>query len=122
MNRGLDDWHAGRVGDAVDGAETNRVLCVGPLPADQFDIPSARHITFAEVEGAVQCEMPDLVMSPLFAHHFDCVDLARLLRSVQYRGRYRVYANVPRPDIVRDEVRALAPQLDFDIVTTTSTF
>ena len=59
---------------------------------------------------------PDVVLSPLFGAQFDAMDLASRLQTVGYRGRYRALAkSLPKPAIVRREVAAVAPDIDFDI-------
>lgn len=60
---------------------------------------------------------PDLLLSRLFWSTGDALETARLLSALEYRGRYRaVVPPLPRPDIVRDEVRRIAPGLDFDLL------
>ena len=61
--------------------------------------------------------VPRLILSPLLARNFDCVDLAQLLWSLGYDGRYRaIDAGLPDPALIVREVRQLVPTLDFDIV------
>ena len=60
---------------------------------------------------------PGLVLSPVVAPTFDCIDVALLLKGLGYRGSYRALSvPLPNPDIVRREIRALCPDLDFDVV------
>lgn len=60
---------------------------------------------------------PDIVLSPLVDTGFDCVDLARRLCDLGYAGRYRVAAAaLPNPELIRREVAAACPGLDFGLV------
>ncbi len=60
---------------------------------------------------------PDMVLSPLVSEAFDCFDLAHALTGAGFRGRYRAAAaHIPDPGLVRREIRASFPGLDFDII------
>ncbi|MFN3662436.1 MAG: hypothetical protein ACK4TM_06775 [Yoonia sp.] len=60
---------------------------------------------------------PGLVLSPLMADGFDAIDVAERLQAAGFAGRYRVLADaLPDPDLIRREIRALAPALDFDLL------
>jgi hypothetical protein len=60
---------------------------------------------------------PDLVLSPLLSGGFDAVDVAEKLNAARFRGMYRVVAdNLPDADIIRGDIRAAAPDLDFDLL------
>ncbi|WP_019953690.1 hypothetical protein [Yoonia vestfoldensis] len=60
---------------------------------------------------------PDLVLSPLVSDGFDAFDVAEKLGAVQFRGMYRVVANdLPDAEIIRRDIRAAAPNLDFDLL------
>lgn len=68
----------------------------------------------AEVLDALQ---PEIILSPLFCHEFDVVDVATRLRELGFKGRYRaIWQTVPNAAIISTEVRGHAPGLDFDIV------
>jgi hypothetical protein len=75
--------------------------------------------TFEELdEGILAIHEPDIVVSPVMTRGFDCIDVAKLLTDLGYRGAYRsVTPGLPNPEIVRREVRALCPGIDFRIVT-----
>lgn len=110
----------GHIGPVTSGL---RILCVGTTRyfSRQPVRPAATDgICFAEfeqVEIALIATSPGMVLSPLLSSGFDCVDLAQLLYEFSYQGRYRVVSDdLPQPHIVRDEVRALYPGLNFDIV------
>lgn len=60
---------------------------------------------------------PRLVVSPILARNFDCVDLAELLGRLRYAGRYRAFGpQLPDPNMIMREVRSLVPALDFDVM------
>lgn len=60
---------------------------------------------------------PDLVLSELVSDEFDAVDLAQRLAAAQFKGMYRVVANdLPDAGVIRRDIRAAAPQLDFDLI------
>lgn len=60
----------------------------------------------------------DYVVSPLVSEHFDALDLALELDRAGYTGRYVVIApKVPRPDIIRREIRQIAPRLTVEVIT-----
>lgn len=60
---------------------------------------------------------PRLVLSPLLARDFDCIDLAQMLFTLGFAGQYRVVSSdLPDPRVVVAEIRGLCPGLDFGIV------
>ena len=60
---------------------------------------------------------PKLVLSPLLARDFDCIDLAQMLHVLGFAGQYRVISeNVPDPAIVKTEIKSMCPGLDFGIL------
>ncbi len=117
------------VGHAADGSEHHEhdrlVLVVGNMAewdTSALGIRSSERIVTAVFEDVspelLQKLSPYLVVSPLLCGAFDCVDLARTLGALGYRGRYRaIGAGLPNPTLVAKEVRALVPWLDFDVVT-----
>ena len=69
-------------------------------------------------ERMLAIHQPDVVVSPVVTSGFDCIDVAQALPDIGFRGSYRaVTTGLPNPDIVRREVRALCPGLDFIVVT-----
>jgi hypothetical protein len=76
-----------------------------------------RFASFEDLSAALLEETrPHLVLSALMGESFDAVDLARRLAELGFAGRYRALTNpLPRPEDVREEVRAAAPGLDFDL-------
>ncbi|MBW6417188.1 hypothetical protein [Celeribacter sp. PS-C1] len=60
---------------------------------------------------------PGSVVAPVISAHFDCLDLAALLQDADYKGAFRaITKGLPRPEIVRNEVRSQFPDLDFDML------
>ncbi|MCC7319584.1 MAG: hypothetical protein IT542_01260 [Rubellimicrobium sp.] len=94
------------VGDIVDWQRQGRIL--PRLRGCEFlGLPEVTADRLAGVE---------LVLSPLVAHHFDVLDLALHLGILGFGGMYRALAvALPRPSMVRAEVAAVAPRVDFDV-------
>lgn len=68
----------------------------------------------AEVLDALK---PEIILSPLFCHEFDVVDVATRLRELGFKGRYRaIWDAVPNAALISTEVRGHAPGLDFDFL------
>ena len=60
---------------------------------------------------------PTVVLSPVLARNFDCIDLAQKLFSLRFAGRYRAVSDeLPDPEMVEREMRHLCPGLDFGIL------
>lgn len=60
---------------------------------------------------------PALVLSPLLTPIFDAIDLARYLSQRGYRGRYLALVDrLPSANLIRREVEAQSPDLNFDVV------
>lgn len=57
-----------------------------------------------------------LVTARLFCAQYDAVDMAHLLAMAQYRGRLLLVSpdRLPRPQIVRDELHEIHPDLEID--------
>lgn len=77
-----------------------------------------RFACFAELDAdLLRAARPDMVVSALIGDGFDAMDVARRLMQLGYAGPYRALSPpLPRPDLVRAEIRAAAPALDFDLV------
>jgi CheY-like chemotaxis protein len=62
-------------------------------------------------------QAPALVLSPLLTPVFDAIDLARYLSQRGYRGRYLALVDrLPSANLIRREVEAQSPDLNFDVV------
>ena len=73
---------------------------------------------FAELTTELmELHRPDVVLSPLMSSGFDCVELAYRLVDSGFGGRYRAFAeDIPRPEMVKREIRRSFPGLDFDVL------
>ncbi len=104
--------------------QTVAVLAVGA--ADEWErrghaAPADNSIVFVTFEDVTPELLnrlsPSCVLSPALSHRFDCIDLAQLLYTYGYRGRYRAIADeLPRPELVEKEVAQLCPTLNFAIL------
>jgi hypothetical protein len=100
------------------------ILVVGQLGLREGDGPASpcrlgyHSACFAELDDRLLRETrPGLVVSPLVGDRFDAVDLATRLVELGYAGPYRAFSGpLPRPGLIRAEVRSAAPGLDFDLV------
>jgi hypothetical protein len=84
-----------------------------PVPS----LDGFRFTSFADLdEHLLNGLKPEVVLSALMGESFDAVDVARRLAELGFTGRYRALTNMlPNADAVRDEVREVAPDLDFDL-------
>ena len=78
-------------------------------------------VRFTDMKGLtadiLQCASPDIIFSPLVGDDFDVMEVATRLSELGYKGRYRAISqNVPNIDMIRNEVRTHAPELDFDLL------
>ena len=65
---------------------------------------------------------PKVVYSATMSDRFDCLDLAELLHRFEYTGNYRILVeNVPNPELIRSEIGALCPGLQFELERTLPT-
>lgn len=76
-------------------------------------------VAFQEINGALlETLRPEAVVSPALARSFDCIELACLLHSLDFRGAYRATAyDLPNPQVIENEISELCPRLDFRIIT-----
>ena len=86
----------------------------------QFD-PNNDGFQFVDIEDLnadlVNEKEPDIILSPLVGDDFDAVDVAIKLIELKFKGRYRAISDeMPDAELIRKEVRAFAPQLDFDLL------
>lgn len=83
------------------------------VPAD-----GVAFVAFSDIdENVLKTLSPTIVLSPLLANAFDCIDLALLLSKLGYTGRYHAFSqNVPKPNVIEREVRQLCPKLTFKII------
>ena len=103
---------------------TQSMLVVGPVAAwrkMQKTLPDIEGIAFVEFDGLtaelLEQTKPDFILSALVSTGFDALDLARVLADLGFSGHYRAVAErLPHPSVVRAEVGAIAPDLDFDVL------
>lgn len=82
---------------------------------------SLRDFTFLDFSeltaAALATHAPDIILSPLVGDDFDVIEVATILASLEFKGRYRVIAEVlPNAELVIKEVSESAPALDFDVL------
>ncbi|WP_146193104.1 hypothetical protein [Maritimibacter sp. 55A14] len=57
------------------------------------------------------------VLTPVIGAEFDAMDMAGLLDLHGFRGRYLAYGlDLPKPALLRDEIRAAWPRVAFNLV------
>ena len=60
---------------------------------------------------------PTVILSPVLARNFDCIDLAQKLFNLGFTGRYRAVSDeLPNPEMVEREIHNVCPGLDFGIL------
>ena len=119
----------GSLTDMQDATEERRegqpvILAVGEMSGWSTrgeGLPLNSAITFIEFRelstDVLERVRPDIVLSPLLCSSFDCMDLAQTLDALGFTGRYRAMSGqVPQPDLVRREIHACCPGLDFDLI------
>jgi len=101
-----------------------QMLVIGDLQEWQAagrDLPTGEGLFFANLNDIspefLQTLAPDVVLSPMVARRFDCLDVAQVLYTSNFTGRFRVVAPwLPNPAVILAEVRSLCPGLDFDFM------
>ena len=79
------------------------VMVVAPFEALDAELLSRTH--------------PDCVVTPLFTTAFDVLDVAEKLVELGYAGRFLAVSQpLPNPRLIKSEVRAIGPNLTFDIL------
>jgi len=59
----------------------------------------------------------DLVLTPLLTPVFDALDMARYLSQAGFKGRYLALVDqLPSAKLIRNEVEAQSPSINFDII------
>lgn len=96
------------VGDAAAWISAGR-----SLPDD----PSLHYVSYEELSRRVlETVSPDIVLAPLQGQGFDALDIAVLLESFQFKGRFRALCpTLPNPKLVMAEIKLLCPNVDFDL-------
>lgn len=95
-------------------------LAADDVPAGAAPLTSARleSLPFILLHAALaMAPWVRCVVSPLVNEQFDAMDLALELDAAAYRGHYFIMAPpLPRPDIIRRELRQIAPQVEIDLL------
>ena len=120
LEQGLD---AG-AGPASEQQPRATILAVGDVAEwtrHRGSLPVDGSLAFSSFAGITpelfEILAPQIVLSPLLARGFDCIDLAQLLSSLGFRGQYRAITEaLPDPEIIRREIRCLCPGIDFDVI------
>jgi hypothetical protein len=114
-------------GPAVSDGRTRTVLAVALAPAALDLLPRnvleprsyIARVSYEELDSFRFSgpDAPALVLSPLLTPVFDAIDLARYLSQRGYRGRYLALVDrLPSANLIRREVEAQSPDLNFDVV------
>ena len=121
----LSMFDAAALGAADD--HTVAILAVGD--SDEWlrkgnRLPTEGGVMFVSIEqvtaALLERTCPSVIISPALSARFDCIDLAQVLHSLNYKGRYRaVSRELPNPAMVEREIHQLCPRLDFAILVTT---
>jgi len=113
-----------RIEAATANAPSPRILAVGELSRwiqSGKNVVKHPQIAFADItevdETLLETLGTEMVVSPVLCNAFDCLDLAEQLQACNFRGKYRAIAqNLPNPALVRREVKAQCPDVDFDFI------
>lgn len=128
MMDGRDKKFSGALTEGpTDGAASRTVLAVALAPAALDLLPRnvlepksyIARVSYDELDSIAfnGREAPALVLSPLLTPVFDAIDLARYLSQRGYRGRYlALVERLPSANLIRREVEAQSPDLNFDVV------
>lgn len=108
----------------ADRRTTGMILMVGEpqrLQTLKKHFPDRSGVFFIEFSDLsreiLQSIQPSVVVSPAISTGFDCLDLASFLERCRYQGAFRIMAHdLPRPDIIKGELRQNFPSLNFDIL------
>lgn len=112
-----------RVRDGADQLSQVKILAVGE-PDDwqqqgkSLPNGAVAFVGFRDVTSEMLNHLaPTVIVSPVLALSFDCIELATLLQHLGYTGSYRAVSNsLPKPELIEREVRQICAQLDFRIV------
>lgn len=114
-------WFFTALNTLATGNSTVLLIEPGPCPSATPVGIGDENIAFATLAavdaGLLDRIRPDVVLAPLMTPAFDVLDLARLLSALGYRGQLRaVTPGIPDPRLVRREIAAACPGLDFELV------
>lgn len=85
------------------------------LPARRGEL---RFVAFEDIDAEfLHTAAPAMILSPVLARGFDCIDLAARLAQLGYEGAYRAVSKaLPSPGMIEREIRQLYPKLDFGVL------
>ena len=124
MTEQVQRQFAGAHEGGLAGQDRPTIIAIGGSPVWKEalgEAPTQDGVNYIQLEDLnatmISLLVPGLVLSPVVAKNFDCLDVAAVLHDSGFSGAYRaVTQRLPNPSIVRREVRALFPELDFDIM------
>ncbi len=122
-----EDYEMGRLttpGYDTSNDETVAILAVGSAAEWREGgnrLQADGRVAFSSLEEVSEESLarlcPTVILSPVLARNFDCIDLAQKLFSLGFTGRYRAVTDqLPDPEMVEREIRHLCPGLDFAIL------
>ena len=122
-----EDYEMGRLttpGYDTSNDETVAILAVGSAAEWREGgnrLQADGRVAFSSLEEVSEESLarlcPTVILSPVLARNFDCIDLAQKLFSLGLTGRYRAVTDqLPDPEMVEREIRHLCPGLDFAIL------
>ena len=120
ITKGWRDAHASECSHEEDRAVILAVGDVGAWCNSGQRVAWRSNVVLAEFHEVTRDLLerirPAMVVSPLLCRYFDCVDLAQVLGTLNYRGKYLALGSgLPNPGLIVREVRALVPRLDFEV-------
>jgi hypothetical protein len=111
---------------AIGGAEDQTVAILAVGESEEWlrkgnSLPTEGGVMFVSIQDVtfdlLNRVCPSVVISPALSARFDCIDLAQILYSLGYRGRYRaVSRELPNPTMIEREINQICPGLDFGIL------
>ena len=118
----LDDLRGGRSGKKK---AVTLVICESAKwKSEGRPMTPAHDLTYLDFQDLSQEQVisfePEIIVSPLVTEAFDAYQVVKNLELIGYQGRYRAVAKeLPNIAMVREEINAIAPEIDFDIVVMT---
>lgn len=87
-----------------------------------LSIPNIQGFVFIDIEDVTAAKIaeiaPKVILSPLLCRNFDALEIARRLHNMRYAGRYSVVIkDIPDPSVIDRDIRQVAPDLDFSVLT-----
>ena len=85
---------------------------------DIGSLADVAYVSFCSLDQALlDTHAPGIILSPLVADTLDAMDIAARLAELGFQGLYRALSTGNgKSSLIKDEVRAIAPSIDFDIL------